>query len=489
MKYLKVLLPGLLALASASIANGQSISLTSNTYVRQEYGTSVSLPDTLLIQSGATATLLSGATLQVGGNLTNAGTLSIDNASTVVFTGNSSQQLAGVTAFGNLTKSGSGNLAVQVPLAVNGQLMLGGGTLTLSGSNALTLNGTATQTAGQVVGTVAATVGTSPVLFPIGTASNYLPVTMSFASGSAVASASVAQTNPTAGRDGHPDNPVLALWTLAGSPPSAATLVLQYPNAVRQTGFVQSQAFAANWNGTTWDSYRVNSVPSADVDPSSVTITNVGTFGTLGQVAVFWGDDLALPVELSAFSGFTAAEWVELKWTTATEKNNAGFDIERSAKPTGNATATWSKVGFVKGNGTTTAQNSYVYNDHTAMGKVTYRLKQIDYNGNTEYSRTIDVDAGVPKSYDLKQNYPNPFNPATTISYAVPTPSRVTIKVYDILGREIATLVNDQKEAGRYVVAFSGSRYASGVYFYRLTASPTSGGSSFTETKKMVMVK
>jgi hypothetical protein len=185
-----------------------------------------------------------------------------------------------------------------------------------------------------------------------------------------------------------------------------------------------------------------------------------------------------LPVELVRFVGNPSATGVELSWTTASEKNNAGFDIERSTNK-----LSFTKIGFVKGSGTTTQSRSYTFMDNTASGNVFYRLKQIDYDGKTNYSQAIEVEAGTPKAFALMQNYPNPFNPTTVIRYQLPVSSQITLKVYDVLGREVATLVNENKQAGNYTVSFDASKCSSGVYFYKLQTG------NFVQTKRMMLVK
>jgi sugar lactone lactonase YvrE len=185
-----------------------------------------------------------------------------------------------------------------------------------------------------------------------------------------------------------------------------------------------------------------------------------------------------LPVELASFSGKSSSFGVLLNWQTATEKNNAGFDVERSMDNT-----TFSKIGFVKGNGTTTQSHNYTFTDNTVSRKVWYRLKQMDYDGNYQYSKTVEVNAALPKAFVLGQNYPNPFNPSTTITYVVPQSATVSLHVYDVLGRSIATLVDEKKVAGSYAVNFDASKLASGIYFYKLQF-----GSSVL-TKKMILAK
>ena len=188
----------------------------------------------------------------------------------------------------------------------------------------------------------------------------------------------------------------------------------------------------------------------------------------------------ALPVELSSFVSTINGRNVELNWATTSETNNSGFDIERSS-----VNGSWTKVGNVAGNGTTTTGHSYSFTDrNVATGNYSYRLKQTDFNGNFEYfNLSNEVVIGIPSKYELSQNYPNPFNPSTKISYDLPSDGKVSLKIFDMSGKEIMTLVNEVKTAGYYSVSFNASGLSSGVYFYRLTAD------NFTATKKMMLVK
>ncbi len=185
-----------------------------------------------------------------------------------------------------------------------------------------------------------------------------------------------------------------------------------------------------------------------------------------------------LPVELIEFIGRKTAEGVALTWRTASELNNSGFEVERKSNG-----GTWNTLGFVRGAGTTTEAQSYSFLDRTASGTVQYRLKQIDFDGRFEYSNVIEVDAGLPKQFVLAQNYPNPFNPTTIISYQLPVASTVNLKVYDVLGKEVMTLVNGQQEAGAYNLTLNAVNLSSGIYFYRFQAG------SFVDTKKMIVIK
>jgi hypothetical protein len=146
--------------------------------------------------------------------------------------------------------------------------------------------------------------------------------------------------------------------------------------------------------------------------------------------------------------------------------------------------AEWKKIGFVNGNGTTIEQHSYSYNDQNlSAGKYQYRLKQIDFDGSFEYSNIVEVEINFPDEFSLSQNYPNPFNPSTTIKYSIPSSEFVKLKVFDVLGNEVATLVNEEKPKGIYKVDFNGANLSSGIYFYTLQAG------QFSETKKLILMK
>ncbi|MGQ9643982.1 MAG: T9SS type A sorting domain-containing protein [Ignavibacterium sp.] len=186
-----------------------------------------------------------------------------------------------------------------------------------------------------------------------------------------------------------------------------------------------------------------------------------------------------IPVELASFTASAINGKVKLSWTTATETNNFGFDVER------NNNGSFKKVDFVAGKGTTTERQSYSFVDENpGYGKVQYRLKQIDLNGSYSYSTVVEVDLSVPLQFDLAQNYPNPFNPSTTIKYTIANAVNVSLVIYNALGEEVMTLVENQfTEPGIYNVIFDASGLSSGTYIYRLTAG------DFVMTKKMLLVK
>ena len=158
---------------------------------------------------------------------------------------------------------------------------------------------------------------------------------------------------------------------------------------------------------------------------------------------------------------------VELNWSTATELNNDRFEIERSKKQEVRG-ENWAMIGFVKGQGTSINRNDYSFIDkNTDPGKYLYRLKQIDFNGNYEYSIVVEVDFNFINYYSLQQNYPNPFNPATTIRFIMSQAGNVKLGIYNILGEEIITLVNEYKESGVHTLNFDANGLKVGYIFIK----------------------
>ena len=176
----------------------------------------------------------------------------------------------------------------------------------------------------------------------------------------------------------------------------------------------------------------------------------------------------ALPVELASFAVSADKNQVKLHWTTATEVNNFGFDVERKL---GSGGERFQKIGFVQGAGTSATPRQYGYVDRNVRpGSYIYRTKQIDRNGTFNYSADVQVTViGVPRVLALNQNYPNPFNPSTNIEFSVPKDGKAILKVHNLIGQEIATLFDGDATAGELVkVTFDASRLTSGVYFSRL---------------------
>ena len=218
------------------------------------------------------------------------------------------------------------------------------------------------------------------------------------------------------------------------------------------------------------------------MNPSTGMTTLVVDWG-FDQVAPFHTQTTIVPVELTSFSAVVNLSDVVLNWTTASETNNQGFEVERSNG------SEFFTVGSVSGHGTTTETQSYSFTDrNVAVGSYSYRLKQVDFNGMFEYSDVVEIDVTSPAEYGLDQNYPNPFNPSTKISFRLAVDSKVSLRVFDLLGQEVMTLVNNDLAAGSHKVDFSAANLNSGVYFYKIEATGIDG-SNFSDVKKMTLTK
>ena len=239
------------------------------------------------------------------------------------------------------------------------------------------------------------------------------------------------------------------------------------------------------------------SVPLNEVEAGAPEVTNSSTSGqdiidaiALRQgsltystqidgirVSAIW--DELVPVELNSFTVMAMGSDVLLNWSTVTELNNAGFDIQRSSEVNEFIT-----IGFVPGHGTTTEPMNYRFVDaNLSGGSYTYRIKQVDFNGTFSYSNEINVDVETPLMFELAQNYPNPFNPSTTIKFSIHENSSVSLKIFNTLGQEVKTLVNQNIESGVHTIIFDASQLKSGIYFYKIDAG------QFSEVRKMTLIK
>ena len=247
------------------------------------------------------------------------------------------------------------------------------------------------------------------------------------------------------------------------------------------------ELFRSTDGGANWER---RGFTSRDATANTVTFGGVDAFSRWTLAS----SDSPLPVELVDFTATVDAEAVALRWQTASETNNAGFEIQR-AEATGAGTTeneaetadrTWTSIGFMEGAGTTEQPQRYQFTDAGVpfgAQALAYRLKQVDTDGAFEYSPVVEVALTLPERFMLEANYPNPFLHATTIRYALPRSEHVRLAVYDALGRMVRVLVDQTQPAGQRAVTFDGSALPSGLYLYRLTAG------SNTETRRMVVIR
>jgi hypothetical protein len=262
-------------------------------------------------------------------------------------------------------------------------------------------------------------------------------------------------------------------------------------------GFIAGElAFISNTLNIGLDSTRalarIHSSGGGTLDP----------FSGFGKINIEEILNSVLPVELSLFQAFLIGNSVHLNWRTETEVNNYGFEIQRRDISSISPNFDYEKIGFIKGydNSNSPKQYSFIDNEIQSPRNYSYRLKQIDNDGKYEYSKEIQIDAITPEGFTLQQNYPNPFNPTTKIRYSIPTfpqssPSQggeaeqewfTVLKVFDVLGNEVATLINEEQKPGTYEVEFNAGQansLSSGVYYYQLRTG------IFVETKKMIFKK
>ncbi len=213
---------------------------------------------------------------------------------------------------------------------------------------------------------------------------------------------------------------------------------------------------------------------------------------TLWEVGQFEDKDYLMPVELASFSASLLKDnSVQLKWTTASSLNSYGFEVLKSFSQLDGAANNWEEIGFVENQGNSNTLAGYSFTDKTGHKSTTvkYRLKIIDLDGTYSFSDVIEVET-KPLNFQLLQNYPNPFNPSTMIKWYSPVSSHQTLKVFDVLGNEVATLVDEFRDAGNYEMSFDADNLpanrqslASGMYIYRLTTD------NYTETRKMLLIR
>jgi hypothetical protein len=236
--------------------------------------------------------------------------------------------------------------------------------------------------------------------------------------------------------------------------------------------FVSGQSLIEFQSGTI-----IEVTAGADICADNITIN--GTYTGDGTKC-----NGPLPVELTSFTVTVSGGAVKLNWKTETEVNNFGFEIERQVGSLQSSVIKFEKIGFVNGNGNSNSPKEYSFTDENPVGskKFSYRLKQIDNDGQYEYSDVVEIDV-VPDKFELSQNYPNPFNPSTTIRFSLPAQTHLKINIYNMLGELVKTLSEGTFEPGYYNVTFNAAELSSGTYIYRIESE------TFTQTKKMILLR
>lgn len=320
----------------------------------------------------------------------------------------------------------------------------------------------------------------------INRANYYTPVTVNFSAGPSTGTYVSLQMKAEELSGNLGDPRLKRYWTFTGlnflSPEYTLTLRFPFEDIIIGENPPELLTFGRYSDGV-WDVLD-EGVISIDLTNEEYRIFTISNYS--GGFGIFTGGDgqSPYPVKLASFNFAVNNRNVMLNWVTEIEENNSGFEIQKTGVGS-QETEIWNKIGFVKGKGNSKEMVSYSFEDRNIQtGKYKYRLKQIDYNGNFEYFELAGVvEVGVPAKFDLSQNYPNPFNPVTKINFDIPQSGLVTLKVYDLLGKEVAIVLNEMKDAGYYTVNFDASGLSSGVYFYRLSSN------DFSNVKRLVVLK
>lgn len=436
----------------------------------------------VIISSLSTLDLTNGNGMYVAGSwshtLGGTGTFTPSTV-TVTFNGSSSQSISSETFYDLAINNTSGGVSLNGPVTVNGPLTLTDGIITTNSSNLITLSSTATVSGGSsssfVNGPLAIS-GTGDKTFPIGKGAAYRPIILNSVSGSPAPVISVEVFNSSSGGS-------------AGTGINNISTV-RYYKASLISGTFSGCTFTLTWGsddgvtdpndltigGSTTQSGTYNNLLGTS-NGSTITsgpVTTLG-FALLGSISGI----NPLPVELASFSAIIKDKSVVLNWKTSTEVTNYGFDIEKSQN-----SKIWEKIGFVQGAGNSNSPTEYSFTDKDLKsGSYSYRLKQIDNDGEYTFSKVVEINFGIPTRVELHQNYPNPFNPSTTIRINLPESGNVSLKIYNPIGEEVTSLINGFTEAGVYTLNFNAENLPTGIYIYQLRTNEN------TLTKKMLFLK
>jgi hypothetical protein len=461
---------------------------------------------------------LTGTLALVSGSLNNGAHLTLDNASTIncsggtlgtaptfptgfnlIYSGNvtTGNELPTAGELGQLTINTAGTVTLGASTTVTGTLTLTSGKLTTTAVHLLTLGSSTTVSGGSassfINGPLAQswTTATATKTYPLGKGATYRPLIVALTTpASPTLSAEVFNANADGSSALNAISIVRYYQTslISGSAVSGGTVKITYGADDGVSDFAQLVVAQCTTVNGTYLSLGGSAADASSITSETAYNPGLGDFLLIGSTGAN-----PLPVELTSFTALPGKNNVELAWATATEVNNYGFDIERKTANSQQLTANnqslinnWTKVGFVDGHGTTNAPQSYSFTDASArVGKYSYRLKQIDHNGNFVYSQTVEATVSImPGTIWLDNNYPNPFNPSTKISFVLGTKGHATLKVYSLLGQEVATLADGEFNDGEIqTFTFDASKYSSGIYYYQLKSG------NGTQIKKMMLLK
>lgn len=448
----------------------------------------------IYISSNGSLTSISGInqTIFVAGDFTNYGTFTQGTNNTVNFNGASLRNIAGNNIeFYNLTINNAGGITLADNITVNNTLTLSNGLLYTS-NDTLTVNGNISVSSPNSAKMIVLDDGTNSgrlklktssntsYLFPVGdtrSTDEYSPVTINLTSGAGSSSyISINLTNLKEPNNSSSTNYLKRYWTFTPYQLNSFTYSINLNYVSGDVTGTESQIYFAKYDLGIW-----TLLGQPNITSNSYSTTNLTSFSTFTG-----GEAGSLPVKLFSLNSLVTGRNATINWKTEWENNNKGFEILRASVNKNGSKGNFENIGFVKGKGTTSEPGSYSFADNNLnTGKYAYRIKQIDYNGNFEfYDLNNIVEIGTPNKFTLSQNYPNPFNPATKIDFEIPADGKVSLIIYDISGKEVSRVLNNEfKNAGYHSIDFNGIKLSSGVYLYRLLAD------NYSVTKKMTLVK
>jgi len=422
------------------------------------------------------STLGTGNEGGVDSTLQMSGVITLSNNASFIFNGNVPQVTGTIlpSSVNNLTVNNSSGVTLGSALTVNGNLTLSNGDLHLDGNTIdLGMTGTLYETAGNTVtdptGSISAT---RDLNAPNGV--NLGGLGVMFTSTENLFTISVSRKHSPA--IGNGNQGILRQFMIDFVLGPITTSLRFYYDESELAGIPEANLTLFNSPvglNNTWS-------PSGGVLNTSGNYLELLNLPSLSPFWTFADINAPLPVELTSFTANVSENGVSLNWTTATETNNSGWNIERSQLD-----ENWERLGFVEGKGNSTTIQNYSFTDRDlTSGKYQYRLQQVDYDGTSNYSDVVEVEFNqLPEKFALYQNYPNPFNPSTTIKFDVPFSALVNLSIYNSIGEKVVTILNEQMESGVYSTIFDASNLSSGIYFYRLTAD------NQVFTNKMLLIR